>query len=167
MRTASLYTTLVKAFWATVCFWDTTQATHPKSMVTLWGTGTWLETFPKPTQVPQISPCPRAQGTHAGPAEAGIEHSPSSRGHRGGCGERQQRSQRPGTGTPPMSCQSLWSAQSASQRAAVTVTSGREGHLQGDAVNWFPPRAGEIFILIIILLSFPPKPCVLWASINF
>lgn len=38
-------------------------------------------------------------------------------------------------------------------------------------LNWFPPRAGEIFILIIlltiILLPSPPRPCVLWVSINF
>lgn len=160
MCTASLYTTFVEVFWATMCFWDT----HPKSVVALWGTGTCWRPFHNP---PKCSPCPHAWGTHAGPAVAGTEHPPSSRGHRGECGERQQHSQRPGTGTPPMSCQSPWSAQSASQRAVVTVTSGREGHLHGGAVNWFPARAGEIFILIIILLSFPPKPCVLWASVNF
>lgn len=88
-----------------------------------------LGPFPSPPSPSKISPCPRAQGTCVGPAAPGTERPPSSRGSPGGRGGRQRHSRRPGTGTPPRSCRSQWSAQSASQWAAATAVVGREAHV--------------------------------------
>lgn len=101
-------------------------ATRPKPRVTAGGTGTCGNACHK---TPQILPCPRAKGALAAP---GTEHPASSRGSPGERGGRQWHSQRPGTGTPPRSCRSRWSAQSALQRAAVTAERGKR-HICNEA----------------------------------
>lgn len=53
MCTASLCAIFVQVFWTAMCFWDPTQATHPKSMVTLWGTGTCWRSFYNPPKRPR------------------------------------------------------------------------------------------------------------------
>lgn len=111
------------------------QAVHPTPRVTAGGTGTCGGPCHK---TPQTLPCPRAKGT---PAAPGTERPASSRGSRGGHGGRRQRSRRPGTGTPPRSCRSQWSARSALQRAAATVEQGKRHICNTAHPSRLPPRA--------------------------